>query len=85
MRRAWSGDGKRLLYLSNGKLRIVASDGATPPTTVPLDLAWHREAAGKKILVHAGTLWDGLGPNVRIECGLDHRWQTDPEDRTASR
>ncbi|HXA66269.1 MAG TPA: amidohydrolase family protein [Bryobacteraceae bacterium] len=61
----WSGDGKRLLYLSNGKLRIVASDGATPPTTVPLDLAWHRESATKKILVHAGRLWDGLGPNVR--------------------
>ena len=61
----WSGDGKRLLYLSNGKLRIVASDGTTPPTTVPLDLAWHRESAAKKILVHAGRLWDGLGPNVR--------------------
>ncbi len=27
----WSGDGKRLLYLSNGTLRIVAADGATPP------------------------------------------------------
>jgi len=61
----WSGDGKRLLYLSNGKLRIVASDGATPPTTVPLDLDWHRESATRKILVHAGRFWDGLGPNVR--------------------
>jgi Tol biopolymer transport system component/imidazolonepropionase-like amidohydrolase len=66
----WSGDGKRLLYLSSGKLRIAASDGATPPTTVPLDLAWHREAAGKKILVHAGKLWDGLGPNVRSNVDL---------------
>ena len=61
---SWSGDGKRLLYLSNGKLRIVASDGATPPTTVPLDLTWHRDSSSKKILVHAGRLWDGLGPNV---------------------
>jgi Tol biopolymer transport system component len=62
---SWSGDGKRLLYLSNGKLRIVASDGATPPTTVPLDLTWHRDSSTKKILVHAGRLWDGLGPIVR--------------------
>ena len=62
---SWSGDGQRLLYLSNGKLRIIASDGATPPTTVPLDLTWHRDNSTKKILVHAGRLWDGLGPNVR--------------------
>jgi Tol biopolymer transport system component/imidazolonepropionase-like amidohydrolase len=62
---SWSGDGKRLLYLSNGKLRIVASDGATPPTTVPLDLAWHRESTMKRTVVHAGRFWDGLGPNVR--------------------
>jgi Tol biopolymer transport system component/imidazolonepropionase-like amidohydrolase len=62
---SWSGDGKRLLYLSNGKLRIIASDGTTPPTTVPLDLAWHRESNTKRVLVHAGRLWDGLGANVR--------------------
>jgi Tol biopolymer transport system component len=62
---SWSGDGKHLLYISNGKLRIVAADGATAPTTVPFDLAWTRENTTKKILVHAGRLWDGLGPNVR--------------------
>ncbi|HEX4592773.1 MAG TPA: amidohydrolase, partial [Bryobacteraceae bacterium] len=62
---SWSGDGKRLLYLSNGKLRIVSSDGATPPTSVPVDLSWHRESSAKKVLIHAGRLWDGLGPNVR--------------------
>src|SRR5579864_6598920 len=62
---SWSGDGKHLLYLSNGKLRIIASDGATPPTTVPLNLNWHRESETKRTLVHAGRLWDGLGPNAR--------------------
>jgi Tol biopolymer transport system component/imidazolonepropionase-like amidohydrolase len=61
----WSGDGKHLLYLSNGKLRIVAADGATPPTTVAVDLNWHRESATKKVVVHAGRLWDGLGPSAR--------------------
>ena len=61
----WSGDGKRILYLSNGKLRIIAADGATPPVTVPVDLSWHRENSGKKIVIHAGRLWDGLGQNER--------------------
>ena len=32
---SWSGDGKQMLYLSNGKLRMIASDGATPPVDVP--------------------------------------------------
>ena len=61
----WSGDGKRILYLSNGKLRIVPADGSTPPETVPLDLSWHRTTPTNKILIHAGRLWDGLGPNAR--------------------
>jgi Tol biopolymer transport system component len=66
----WSGDGKRILYLSNGKLRLVASDGAMPPDTVPLDLAWHRESVSKNTLIHSGHLWDGLGPNIRTNVDL---------------
>jgi imidazolonepropionase-like amidohydrolase len=63
---SWSGDGKRILYLSNGKLRLVSSDGAMPPTTVPLDLSWHRDTPAKTTLIHAGRLWDGLGANIRV-------------------
>ncbi len=66
----WSGDGKKILYLSNGTLRMVASDGSTPPATVPVDLSLHREAATKKIIVHAGRLWDGLGPNERTNVDI---------------
>jgi len=62
---SWSRDGKRLLYLSNGKLRMVPSNGAVAPSTVQVDLSWHRETPSAKIVVHAGHLWDGLGPNVR--------------------
>ena len=62
---SWSGDGKRLLYLSNGKLRMVAADGASAPRDVPLDLTWHREAASKTVVIHAGRLWDGLGAKER--------------------
>jgi Tol biopolymer transport system component len=61
----WSGDSKRILYLSSGKMRIIASDGSKPPETVPLDLTWTRETPSKKMVIHAGRLWDGLGSNVR--------------------
>ena len=65
---SWSGDGKQILYLSYGKLRMVAADGATPPRDVPLDLTWHRESppAGT-IVIHAGRLWNGLGPGERMD------------------
>ena len=67
---SWSGDGKRMLYLSNGKLRIVASDGKTPPVDVPVDLTWHRETPTKTIVIHAGRFWDGLGPNERTDVDI---------------
>jgi Tol biopolymer transport system component/imidazolonepropionase-like amidohydrolase len=62
---SWSGDGKRLLYLSLGKLRIVSADGKTPPETVTLDLSWQRASVTRKTVIHAGHLWDGTGPTVR--------------------
>jgi len=67
---SWSGDGKRLLYLSNGKLRMVASDGKSAPSTVPVDLSWRRETSAKKTVIHAGHLWDGTGPNMRSEVDI---------------
>jgi Tol biopolymer transport system component len=64
---SWSGDGKRVLYLANGKLHMVLSDGSAPPSAVPLDLTWHREKPVNRAILHAGRLWDGLGPNVRTD------------------
>lgn len=66
----WSGDGKRLLYLSGGALRMVAADGSTPPAPVPLDLTYRREDSRKKVVVHAGRLWDGLGPEDRADIDI---------------
>ena len=40
----WSGDSKQLLYLSNGKLRMI-SRRWIEPRTVPLELTWTHEAA----------------------------------------
>jgi len=66
---SWSRDGKHILYLSNGKLRMISLDGTAAASTVPVDLYWHRNSPGKtaakKVIVHAGHLWDGTGPNVR--------------------
>ncbi len=67
---SWSGDGKQMLYLSNGKLRMIASDGATPPVDVPVDLSWHRETPNRTFVVHAGRLWNGLGPDETTNVDL---------------
>lgn len=60
----WSGDSKQLLYLSNGKLRMIGADGSNL-RSIPLDLTWHREAAASRTVIHAGRLWDGRGPAER--------------------
>jgi hypothetical protein len=59
----WSGDSRSLLYLSNGKLRLISRDGGQP-RTVPLDLNWRPEQHRGRVTIHAGRLWDGRGPEV---------------------
>jgi Tol biopolymer transport system component len=59
----WSGDSRLLLYLSNGKLRIISREGGQP-RTVPLDLSWQPEQHEGRVTIHAGRLWDGRGPEV---------------------
>jgi Tol biopolymer transport system component len=85
---SWSGDSKRLLYLSNGKLRMIAANGG-PSTTVPLELPWHYEPPPQLTIIHAGKLWDGRGAaeqsdvditvsNGRIQSIAPHRQQAAP-------
>jgi Tol biopolymer transport system component len=62
---SWSGDSQQLLYLSDGQLKLIAADGSKPPQPVPLDLTWHRDIPAGRIIIHAGRLWDGLGPDVK--------------------
>jgi cytosine/adenosine deaminase-related metal-dependent hydrolase len=59
----WSGDSRSLLYLSNGKLRMISREGGQP-STVPLDLSWQPEQHEGRVTIHAGRLWDGSGPEV---------------------
>ncbi len=65
----WSGDSKHLLYLSNGKLRLMDVAG-TNPRTIPVDLTWQRETAGPRTIVHAGKFWDGLGADERSDVDI---------------
>ena len=65
----WSGDSQSLLYLSNGKLRIVPRGGG-PATDVPLDLRWTPEMSESRTIVHAGRLWDGRGPAVQTDVDI---------------
>jgi Tol biopolymer transport system component len=60
----WSGDSKQLLYLSNGKLRMIGADGSNL-RTIPLELTWHKEAVSGRTVIHAGRLWDGRGAAER--------------------
>ena len=56
----WSGDSSKILYLSNGKLRMIdrASAKITP---VPVDLTYTQAKPKQKLLIHAGRFWKGSG------------------------
>lgn len=59
----WSKDGRRLLYLSNGRLRLL--DRVTSNVaTVPIPLTWSPDQPSGLTVIHAGKLWDGTGPQV---------------------
>jgi Tol biopolymer transport system component len=66
----WSGDSRQLLYLSNGNLRLVDANGATPPQTIPLDLTTAQDEPTGRVLIHAGRFWDGKGPTVRTNVDI---------------
>lgn len=57
---SWSGDSGSLLYLSNGKLRLVSAGGGTP-RTVPCALTWALAKPERRLVLRADRLWDGTG------------------------
>ena len=65
----WSGDSKKLLYLSNGKLRMIGAAGGNA-VTVPVDLTWQYEKPHGRTIIHAGRLWDGRGADVRSDVDI---------------
>ena len=58
----WSGDSRHILYLSDGKLRML--DRATKQIVpVPLEMTYTPAQPRGKILIHAARFWKGEGPD----------------------
>lgn len=55
---SWSGDSTALLYLNNGRLRLVSVDGRHT-RTVPVGLSWANTRPRGRTVIHAGRMWDG--------------------------
>jgi Tol biopolymer transport system component len=60
----WSGDSGSILYLCNGRLRMISAAGG-PPATVPHNVTWANAKPKGRVVVRAGRLWQGLTPDVR--------------------
>lgn len=57
-------DASQVLYLSAGKLRMIPAEGGAP-RTVPHGLTWANARGKERLVVRAGGLWEGLGPDLR--------------------
>ncbi|MEV7192463.1 amidohydrolase family protein [Streptomyces sp. NPDC093510] len=65
---SWSGNSRTLLYLSNGRLRLIDVAGGRPRTVrAPVD---RRRPTPADLVVHAGRLWDGTGDEVREDVDI---------------
>jgi len=61
---SWHGDSRHLLYLNNGRLRLVGIDGGAP-RTIPVGLCWTNTQPRGRIVIRAGKLWDGKSPTLQ--------------------
>jgi hypothetical protein len=66
---SWSGDSRQLLYLGNGRLRLVSVDGGGP-RTVPMGLTWRNSAPRGRTVIRAGRMWDGASRQLREDVDL---------------
>jgi len=58
----YSGDSSHILYLNNGRLRLI-SRSTQQIATIPLDLTFKTATPSQKLLIHAGRFWKGEGPD----------------------
>lgn len=66
---SWSGDSKTLLYLNNGRLRLIAAASGAP-RTVPTRLAWTNARNRGRVIVRAGRMWDGASHISRTDVDI---------------
>ncbi len=65
---SFSADGRRILYLSAGRLRLLdTASGSTRTLPVALD---YRRPAPADTVVRAGRFWDGTGTTVREDIDI---------------
>ena len=65
----WSGDSSQLLYLSGGKLKLIAAAGGSAKT-IPVPLTWANAKPKGRTVIRAGKLWDGLGPDLKRDVDI---------------
>jgi Tol biopolymer transport system component len=58
----WSGDSSKILYLNNGKLKLI-SRATKAITPVALDLTYTPAKPQQKLLIHTARYWKGSGPD----------------------
>lgn len=63
---SWSGDSKSILYLNNGRLRLIALAGGAPQI-IPCRLTWANATPAGRTIVRAGKLWDALSPQYKTD------------------
>lgn len=63
---SWSGDSKSILYLSNGKLRLIAISGGAP-RTIPCRLSWANAKPTTKLLIRPARMWDGMADAAKSD------------------
>jgi Tol biopolymer transport system component len=59
---AWSGDSSKILYLNNGKLKLI-SRTTKVITPIALNLTYTPAKPQQKLLIHAARYWKGSGPD----------------------
>jgi Tol biopolymer transport system component/cytosine/adenosine deaminase-related metal-dependent hydrolase len=66
---SWSGDSSRLLYLNNGRLRIVSVDGKRT-RSVPTQLTWTNTQPRGRTVIRAAHMWDGSSHRLRHDVDI---------------
>jgi len=66
---SWSGDSRELLYLNNGRLRLVPAGGGRP-RTVAVPLTWTAVRPPARTVVRAGRMWDGVRAELRHDVDI---------------
>ncbi|WP_306878598.1 amidohydrolase family protein [Paenarthrobacter nicotinovorans] len=61
---SWSGDSSKLLYLSQGQLRMIPASGG-PAETIPIAWPQTRSTSRGRTIIRAGRLWDGESRRLR--------------------